>query len=149
MLHRSYGSLIYEADAIKTAPSKLSENWIVLRVCDDLVNYYQYWLNKRGVAISRSSWKPHLSVVRGEKMQKEIFTEWISKNGNKISFEYEDELLCNKEFIWLNCWSSELNKLREKLGLYRKKNDRFHLTICKLNEGIVYIGMEKLLRYDP
>src|SRR4051812_41628495 len=111
MKYTSYGYLTYEADVMKT-PGDLSKNWIILRCCDDLVNYYQYWLNKRGVAISKSSWKAHLSIVRGEKMSKQIFSNWIKENGNKVSFEYDDELRCNDAFIWVNCWSPELNELR-------------------------------------
>lgn len=141
---------MYEADVIKTAPAKLSDNWIVLQVCPDLANYYQYWLKKKGVMIVPSSWKPHLSVVRGEKMSRAVFDDWIKTNGNRIKFDYEDELKRNdKGFVWVDCWSKELNDLRKALGLYLKKNDRFHLTITKMKPGFSYHGIEKLLTYDP
>ena len=150
MLYKSYGRLVYEADAIKTAPSKLSENWIVLRCCNDLAGYYQYWLAKKGIVIVPSSWKPHISVVKGEKMSKQIFTDWMKTNGEWVNFNYDDDLRMNdRGFVWVNCWSKELNDLRRSLGLYVKRDDRFHLTVAKMKEGITYYGIEKLLTYDP
>lgn len=149
MRHKSYGYLYYESDIIKT-PNLLNHNWIILRCCDDLVNYYQYWLNKKSIAIIKSSWKPHLSISRGEALDKAKFIEWIGINGNKIHFDYEDELRYNKKgFVWINCWSKELNGLRHSLGLYLKKDDRFHLTVAKMKDGISYYGIEKFLTYDP
>ena len=131
-------------------PSKLSDNWIVLRCCNDLVSYYQYWLTKKGLPIVPSSWKPHISVVKGEKMSKEIYTDWTKSKGPWVNFDYDDDLRMNdRGFIWVNCWSKGLNDLRRSLGLYLKKDDRFHLTVAKLKEGIAYIGIEKLLTYDP
>lgn len=150
MLYRSYGKLVYEADVVKTAPAKLSENWVIAQVCQDLVNYYQYWLNKKGLVTVPSSWKPHISVVRGENMSKQVFTDWIKRNGNRIQFDYDDELrMNNRGFVWVNCWSRGLNDLRRSLGLYAKRDDRFHLTITKLKDGISYIGIDSLLTYDP
>lgn len=150
MLYKSYGKLVYEADAIKTAPAKLSENWIVLQCCNDLVGYYRYWLAKKGLAIVAPSWKPHISVVKGEKMSKQIFADWVKTNGAWMNFEYDDDLRVNdRGFIWVNCWSKELNNLRRSLGLYIKRDDRFHLTVTKMKEGITYYGIEKLLTYDP
>lgn len=148
MLLQSHGYLTYEADVMK-APTNLSDNWIILRGVDGIVNYYQYWLAKRGIAFTSSSWKPHVSVVRGEKMDRKLFDKWIKNNGNKIIFEYNDDFRVNNEFIWINCFSKELNDLRRFLGLYVKKDDRFHLTLGKINKGVVYIGTEKLLIYDP
>lgn len=89
MLYKSYGKLVYEADIMQT-PNKLSENWIVLRCDDNLVNYQQYWLNKKGVAITVSSWKPHLSVIRGEKMDKTTYNDWVKKNGSWVDFSYDN-----------------------------------------------------------
>jgi len=150
MLYKSYGKLVYEADVMKTTPAGLSDNWIVLHVCNDLVGYYKYWLTKKGIAIAPSSWKPHISVVKGEKMAKKIFTDWIKNNGAWVNFEYDDELRMNdRGFIWVNCWSKELNCLRKALGLYLKRDDRFHLTVTKMKEGIAYIGIENILTYDP
>ena len=150
MLHKSYGKLVYEADVVKTAPARIFENWIVTRCCDDLVGYYRYWLTKKGVIITPPSWKPHISVVKGEKMSKQIFTDWTKSNGAWINFDYDDELRMNdRGFIWINCWSKELNDLRRALGLYLKRDNRFHLTITKMKEGISYQGIEKLLVYDP
>lgn len=142
---------MYEADVIKTTPAKLSENWIVLQVCHDLVGYYKYWLAKKGIMIVPSSWKPHISVVRGENMSKQIFADWLKANGGPwIKFDYEDDLKRNdKGFVWIDCWSKELNDLRQALGLYLKRDDRFHLTITKMKTGISYHGIEKLLTYDP
>lgn len=150
MLYKSYGRLVYEADVIKTVPSKLSENWIVARVCNDLVGYYQYWLTKKGIPIVPSSWKPHISVVKGEKMSKQVFADWTKDKGEWIRFDYDDELRMNRKgFVWINCWSKQLNELRQSLGLYIKRDDRFHLTVAKMKEGISYYGIEKILTYDP
>lgn len=148
MLYNSYGKLVYEADVLAT-PTKLSDNWVVLNVCNDLVNYYQYWLNKRGVKIKKSSWRPHLSVIRGETMDKDLYSTWIKNNGGKVYFDYDDTLKTNGKFIWVDCKAPKLNELRKSLGLYLKKDDRFHLTVAKLDKGVVYIGMESLLIWDP
>jgi hypothetical protein len=148
MLYQSYGKLVYEADIMKT-PSDLSTNWIILQVSPGLAGYYQYWLAKKGILLTPSSWKPHLSVVRGEKMDKQIFEKW-KKADDRVHFDYDDELRYNdKGFVWINCWSKELNDLRKSLGLYLKKNDKFHLTVTKMRPGFTYHGIEKLLTYDP
>lgn len=150
MLYQSYGKLVYEADVLKARPSKLTENWVVLNVNPDLAKYYQYWLSKKGIILTPSSWRAHISVVRGEKMDKRLFSNWLRTNGNQVKFEYDDEIKYNdKGFCWANCWSKELNDLRRSLGLYVKKNDRFHLTVAKMREGFSYYGIESILTYDP
>lgn len=142
-MYQSSGKLVYEADVMKL-PNAQNENWVILQCCNDLVAYYQYWLTKKGVAITKSSWKSHLSVIRGEQMDKKIYDNWARKN-SLINFEYDDTLKTNMEFIWVDCFVPELNKLRSELGLYQKKNDRFHLTVAKLKPNVVYVGLEKLL----
>lgn len=140
---------MYEADFVKLS-NMSNENWIVLQIDRDLARYYQYWLSKHGVQLAPSSWKPHISVVRGEKMDRRVFSDWMKANGNQITFEYHDEPKRNdRGFIWLDCWSKELNDLRQTLGLYLKRNDRFHFTVAKMKEGISYYGIDKLIKYDP
>lgn len=109
--------------------------------------YTRTWpVVKRGVKVSESAWKPHVSVVRGERPRNK--RDWKKYNGKKVWFKYSPLIIRGGPYYWLEVYSNELEFIRKELGLPRlssgfdfeyyekngvliKRKPMLHLTIGK------------------
>lgn len=110
----------------------------------------RYPVIQRGVKVSESAWKAHISVVRGEKPRNP--DAWRKYEGKRIKFQYSPMVQTNGAHYWLPVISDDLDDIRQELGLtkvarsYRPGNPeryrdhrgqmirrpaQFHLTIGK------------------
>jgi hypothetical protein len=119
-------------------------------------------LVKRGIDVSESTWKSHISIVRGERPTN--VGAWNKYNGVSINFEYSPIVQTNGAHYWLPVISDDLDEIRRELGLADvsrsfSKNDssnyifhngrrivkppQFHLTIGKDIESNLEGGLDK------
>lgn len=74
-------------------------------------------ITQRGVKVSESAWKAHISVTRGERPRNP--RAWKKYEGRRISFEYSPMLQTNGAHWWIPVSSPELEAIRKELGLPR------------------------------
>lgn len=118
----------------KSKSTKLGEWWVIVDVCPEIGRYYQsitkfllrYSCN---VDIQTPSWGYHISIVRGEKICTEFTDKYININGNDVEFEYSSNICTNGRYIWIPVYSNNFFDIRESLGIKRKPDYDFHLTI--------------------
>ncbi len=108
--------------------------------------YYQHLLKIemqrqcRYLVIDKPAWNTHVSVVRGE--EPTIAGIWGKHARRKIKIDYEPIIKTNYLHYWLDAYSSDLEDIREEMGLSRKsfvyidgvkKPIEFHITIGNRN----------------
>jgi len=126
----SEGTLIYDPHG-RAAKSrqKVSEPWWLLLMCDNgIVDYYNYWLKKRGIyTFKYSLYGSHVSIIKGEEPPNK--NVWKKYHRKKITFRYNNFILDNGIHWWIWARSKVFREIRGELGLSRKPNFKFHLTI--------------------
>lgn len=79
------------------------------------------------------AWGPHISVTRGERIDKSKRALWKSLRNRQIEFNYDPNLRTNGEYFWYQVECEELLDLREELGLRREPKQRLHLTVGRVS----------------
>lgn len=129
--HKSYGKVIY-SPSIKNV---CDPTWIIIECEKDIVDYYKWFLSKKGIKLDGLMWGSHISVVRGEKWDKiedEFKDKWKHNDGQIIEFYYGD-LVTNGIHWWLEVKSQDLEDIRKELGLKPHPDFGFHITIGKIS----------------
>ena len=113
-------------------PSKTDgEAWCILQVDLKTIQEQLEGLRKAGVNISGSAWGPHISIVRGEKVNPGTWVTFPDAD-KLINFEL-GTLRHNKNgYYWYDLECRELELLRIQLGLSPRPTPPFHLTIGKV-----------------
>ncbi|MDB4278602.1 hypothetical protein N9917_03235 [Deltaproteobacteria bacterium] len=78
------------------------------------------------------AWGPHISVCRGERIDKSKRSLWKSLRNRELEFTYDPDLRSNGEYFWHQVQCEELLDLREQLGLRREPKQRLHLTVGRV-----------------
>lgn len=115
------------------------KKWAILRVDDEISNYYRWWINHLfHTHLLQPAWNAHISVIRGEKdfaySKADINSPlWKKYQGKIIEFEYSHEpYSCQNGNFWvIKARSEELTFIRQELGLVTKYGDTFHITVGK------------------
>ena len=79
----------------------------------------------------RPKWGAHISIIRGEEEteKKEFFFEFERKD-KKVTFNYSNLLEQHPHgYVWMPCWGTDLEEVREECGLPRKPIMPFHMTV--------------------
>lgn len=148
--------IVFDPLPIIGSKEKMFKPWWVIAVVDghngkDLGDYYRYLLEKRfglhvqtsytdkGVNVERTSiglklqlpaWGTHISVVRGEPVDKRVWENYKSQYHDKlVDFKYSISPRTSGVHWWLNVKSEELLDLRELMGLPRNPKWSLHLTL--------------------
>lgn len=129
---------VYMANALKLMetdmiiPSKTDgEAWCILKVDLKTIQEQLEGLRSAGINISGSAWGPHISIIRGETVDKELFKEHPQEL-TKINFEL-GALRHNKQgYYWYDIECPELEQLRISFRLSPRPTPPFHLTIGKV-----------------
>lgn len=105
---------------------------VYLEVDTQLVKYYRSLIPKSW-NVQGTRYGPHITVVRVD--VEYVKLNWGICDGCKINFQYENIIDCSDNRCWLNCYSDEIVKIRELLGLgkFREGYRRFHMTIGRLD----------------
>jgi hypothetical protein len=125
-MFKSVGKLVY------------SPKRCVVEVDDDIARFYRALIPK-----SKKWLKPmyatHITVVRTgiESVDPSL---WGYMDGVEIPFTYDPYIWIARKYIWLDAFSSELEGIRENLGLPRHRMPHplgmdvscFHITIANM-----------------
>lgn len=125
--YKSHGRLHFDP---KQGTKHFEPWWALLHTCKGIVTLYAYFLKCYGLETEPNMlWGPHISVIKGqEPLNKEL---WGKDEGRRVEFWYTDKIRWdNDKHAWLDCFSPEMSKIREKLGLPGKSF--FHLTLGRL-----------------
>lgn len=125
--HEAIGTLEYDP---KQDTKHYEPNWCILTCPQDIVEYY-CWLSKSygRVVNPNRLWKAHISVIKGEPVN----DNWRYDPG-PIKFYYTNIVRNNLCHVWIDCWSDDLAKVRQHLGLTEIKMS-YHLTLGRLAQG--------------
>ena len=106
-----------------------ARKWYAIAHVDrQLVRYYQWWIWREfRIKITDSAWKPHATLIRGEKPRKPLL--WNLHEGHKVQVSYSPKLLTNGNHWWLPACSTDLENIRTELGLRARPYVPFHITI--------------------
>jgi hypothetical protein len=110
-------------------------NWCIVKLDEDIANYYRWHLLKRGVATDRPNrlWKFHISCIKGEELTQNQ-DKWGEEDGASVEIYYGNWIsYSNGRHSWIDCYSDDLHDLRRKYGL--DINDRklkYHATLGRL-----------------
>jgi hypothetical protein len=129
--HTGIGKVVYSP----SVKGKCDPTWVILQCDDDIVDYYKWFLNKRGVKLDALMWGSHVSIIRGEaydKINNNNIEKWKYNDGQYIEFKYGD-LVTNGIHWWLEVQSDELEQMRLNLGLKPRPDFGFHITIGKVH----------------
>ena len=109
---------------------------LVLDIDQEISEYYRSLIPKWFEKPSKQMYMAHISVIRNETPVK--MENWGKYEGKEIEFCYSNVIQFGEVYCWLNCFSTELEKIRLELGLkvdspYTKPPDglekTFHTTI--------------------
>lgn len=98
-----------------------SDFGVSLIVPQDLSDYYRTLIPKYKKVV-RQKYHAHITVVRiyGEKPTN--LNSWGVHANKKFTFYYSNTIEDSPNYYWLNCFSKDLENIRQELGL---KNDFF------------------------
>ena len=142
----SKGKLIY--DPIRNM-EKNTKWWCVLEIDEEIARYYRNFVDKEWVLADHSTLKrrylkpphkAHISIIRGEKPQKNI-QDWNKyKKGKLVSFKYSNKIRQTsfhkdgKDYFWfIEAIFPEYNQIRSHFGLPTQRNGnefKGHITIA-------------------
>ena len=129
---------VYMANALKLMETDMiiksktdGEAWCILKVDLKTIQEQLEGLRTAGVNISGSAWGPHISVIRGEKVDPEIWATYPDA-GKIITFELKDLRHNKNGYYWYDVESRELELLRIQHKLSPRPTPPFHLTIGKV-----------------
>lgn len=128
---QSSGKVIY-SPAIKNV---CDPSWVILECDKGIIDYYKWFLTKKGVKLDALMWGSHISIIRGgvwDRIEDEYKEYWKFNNGQIINFKYGD-LVTNGVHWWLEVQSEELEEMRKYLGLNPHPDFGFHITIGKIS----------------
>jgi len=98
---------------------------VQLDVDPEIARYCRSFIPKY-VSYNLPMYPPHISVVRKalplhiEDWNVLAKKNWGKHNGETIDFCYDNELFTSEKYIWINCFSKRLDRVRTELGLENK-----------------------------
>ena len=129
---KSPGKIVFDPLPLSGNAEKMFKPfWVIVTVDGDIDKLYSFFIQQTyGIRIQRPAWGPHISISRGEEVNKELWEKFKMEFNNKeIEFEYEVDVKTNGAHHWLRVKCDELKDLREKLGLQRDGKWGLHLTL--------------------
>jgi hypothetical protein len=129
---KSPGKIIFDPLPITGNAEKMFKPWwAIVTVDGDIDKYYRWFLqNHYGLVLQRPAWGPHISLIRGEEVNRELWEEFKAKYNNQpIEFHYEAGPRTNGGHWWLRVICDQLKDLRVDLGLPRDGKWGLHLTL--------------------
>ena len=94
---------------------KYGSNYSLRLLIDpEIANYYRCFIPKK-YNYNKPKYEPHISVVR--KVVPTNLQHWGKYEDKQIEFQYDNNIHFGTQYIWLNCFSKELENIRLELGL--------------------------------
>ena len=104
--------------------------WIIVECADGIVDYYHWWyLRQYHVKLMKPKHGAHISIVRGEEEGIKPGLWKRNLDGPQVSFFYTPDMKWDDNYVWLDVWGSDLEKIRTAVGLSETPPFGFHLTV--------------------
>lgn len=131
-VHQTTGRIHYN----NAKDSRNSDFWGLLLCDENILQYYNWFLKKKGITIHIGSlWGSHVTWNRGEAPR--VLKNWGRYEGCSISLKYTHKLYSGRTgHVWLNVHCPDLNDLRDSLGLKPLRPRAPHLTIGRLKRRL-------------
>jgi len=118
MWHSASGKLVY-GPGIRA----------IIEIDQGIVDFYQSLIPSYH-HIKPSRYSAHLTVVRTEKDKPTKLEHWNKYPGEIIEYQYQDQVLYDGTYWYLNAKSSRIAEIREELGLPQfRKSGCYHITL--------------------
>jgi hypothetical protein len=133
---------LYKSTGILKYNQELENCKLILQIDQGIYDFY-YSLIPKCLYAQRQMYSAHISVVR-----KEIppnLDKWGKYENETITFYYENKIHFNSTYLWLNCFSTQLEKIRTELGLEITSsytmppdgfNKCFHITLANFKNYV-------------
>lgn len=108
--------------------TRIRPNWAIVRVPIPLIESARTQIGlKEGQKPAIPSWGPHITIVRGERLDK---NKWRSHEQEEINFSFNTEVKEGRNrYFYLDVFSPQLEEIRDNLDLKRRPTPDFHITI--------------------
>lgn len=126
------GKIIFDPTAIKDPSGKMfKEGWVICSLECDITSYYSWFLEKiHGIKLQRPAWGAHISIVRGENVKNDVWSQIKEKYHQKpLKFVYEVSPKTNGEHWWLKVTCEDFFLIRKELCLNPFPKFPYHLTL--------------------
>jgi len=106
---------------------------MIAEVDQELSEYYRSLIPKY-YNVKPQRYKCHITIVRTGIETPTNMEFWGKYQDQKISFSYSPIIQNDGTYFWLDAYSSDIEKIREELGLpkYRKDRKEYHITIANI-----------------
>lgn len=107
---------------------------VVVDIPKGIVEYY-YALIPKAWPKARQMYNGHITVVRtGIETWPKSLTSIF--DGREVEFVYEPVVRYSQPYYFLNCYSDDIGRIRQSLGLtyYRGSFDCYHITIANTKD---------------
>jgi len=127
------GYICFDPRSLTNADKMFKPFWMIIKLYkdDNTREYYEWFIKKRyGLILQRPAFGAHISVIRGETIDKNIWNFYKEKYNNKdIKFYHKNELRTNGKHWWIKVYCDFVEDIREKMGYLRKGLFGLHLTL--------------------
>lgn len=155
-MFKAKARIIFDPKPLSGSSEKMFKPFWVIAVVDgqngkDFGDYYRYLLEKRfgmhvqssytdqgetvirthmGLKLQLPAWGTHISIVRGEPVEKKVWESYKAQYNDKlVDFEYDISPRTSGVHWWLRIKCEEFLNLRELMGLKRNPQWSLHLTL--------------------
>ena len=154
-MFKATARIVFDPLPLSGGPQMFKPFWVIVVVDGydgkDLGDYYRYLLEKRfgmhvqtsytpqgetverkhfGLKLQLPAWGTHISVVRGEPIDKKKWEHYKELYNNKlVEFEYDISPRTSGKHWWLRVNCQELLDLRELMGYKRDPKYTLHFTL--------------------
>lgn len=158
-MFKATARIVFDPLPLSGGPQMFKPFWVIAVVDGyngkDLGDYYRYLLEKRfgmhvqtsytpqgetverkhfGLKLNLAAWGTHISIIRGERVDLDIWSEKKEKFHNKtFEFEYSNLIETNGSHFWLPVKTLRGKTIRKEMGLRENPKWPFHMTIGNLN----------------
>lgn len=85
--------------------------------CDPQIQHYYFSLLPKSLRYSPQKYPAHISVMRG-KYEIPNQKRWAEFHGDTVNYLYSPVIKFGEIYCWIDCYSLDLELLRESLNLY-------------------------------
>jgi hypothetical protein len=123
------GVLHYEILDSGSAANRYSGYKLTLEGMDKGISLFYRSLIPKSKSVKPQMFPPHISVVRRETPLN--LEAWGAHEGRKVIVHYDPYVHEDATYYWVECFSEELEDIREELGLPRHRGNfsNFHMTL--------------------
>lgn len=115
---------------------KYRNSWLVVEVNEDFSRYYRSLLFSYSPSLkaNKPKYEPHITVIAGrhENISPTNKHLWGKHENERVIFQYDFNIVLDREYFWLPIECKRIEDIRENLGLSRRIKVPWHLTIANL-----------------